>query len=124
MPEKFFVRIDDAASIRKEILLSTKGFLEMLKEETELKDIRKKKVELAHEFKQALSSFGAISRKLKAKLPKKALKRPKIPGSKPEKFSLQTPAKQAARETPRKKSKLQLLEEELSAVEQRLKGLE
>ena len=132
MTDNFFVGIKDSTAIRKDILLVMRDSLELLKQEHLLKDIKAEKLAAAEELKKELDALARLSRKLRAKLPKVALKKQRVvvperkeageaaPGEKPAARGVKV--KQVERKPG--KSKLQLLEEELANVEQKLKDIQ
>ena len=128
MADNFFVGIKDSTAIRKDLLLVMRESLELLKQENLLKDIKAEKLAAAGELKKELDALAKLARKLRAKLPKVALKKQKFTKKQAEheKFAAAEVKPAAKAKFERKftgKSKLQLLEEELSAVEQKLKDI-
>jgi hypothetical protein len=128
MADNFFVGIKDSTAIRKDLLLVMRDSLELLKQEQLLKDIKTEKLAAAEELKKELDALAKLSRKLRAKLPKVALKKQKFSKKQAEQethaAAEEKPAAKAKTERkPAGKSKLQLLEEELAAVEQKLKEI-
>jgi len=126
MTDNFFVGIKDSTAIRKDILLVMRDSLELLKQEHLLKEIKAEKLAAAEELKKELDALGRLSRKLRAKLPKVALKKQKFVGKKTEEAEEKSVAAKTkpAERKPAGKSKLQLLEEELANVEQKLKEIQ
>ncbi len=127
MADNFFVGIKDSTSIRKDLLIVMRDSLELLKQENLLKDIKAEKLAAAEELKKELDALAKLSRKLRAKLPKIALKKQKFTKKQAE-HEKSAPAeakpKQKVERKPAGKSKLQLLEEELANVEQKLKDIQ
>ncbi|MEM4282302.1 MAG: hypothetical protein QXU88_02330 [Candidatus Woesearchaeota archaeon] len=121
MPETFFVGIPEAKELRKELLLSVKSLLETIKAEDEFRQLREQKQATAAEFKSVLDELAKASKRLKSKFPRLAGRKPVLPSYKPEPVKPQEEEKPSPK--PRK-SKLELLEEELAEVEQRLKELQ
>ena len=129
MADNFFVGVKDSNETRKEILLVMRDVLGLVRQESELRKIKMEKLAAVQELQKELDALARISRKLRAKLPKVALKRQRIvaPAKKeegeaaPEERPVEGKAK--VERKPVGKSKLQLLEEELAAVESKLKEL-
>jgi len=130
MADNFFVGIKDSTTIRKDLLIVMRDSLELLKQEQMLKDIKAEKLAAAEELKKELDALAKLSRKLRLKLPKVALKKQRIAAlAKKKAGEGAAEEREVARAKPieRKpagKSKLQLLEEELANVEQKLKDMQ
>jgi len=129
MADNFFVGVKDSTAIRKDLLVVMRDSLELLKQEQMLKDIKAEKLAAAEELKKELDTLAKLSRKLRLKLPKVALKKQRIAAlAKKKAGEGAAEEREVARAKPieRKpagKSKLQLLEEELANVEQKLKEM-
>ena len=125
MADNFFVGVKDSTAIRKDLLLVMRDSLELLKQEQLLKDIKAEKLAAAEELKKELDTLAKLSRKLRAKLPKVALKKQRVVASTKKEAGKTASEQKAVSKVERKigKSKLQLLEEELAAVEQKLKDI-
>ena len=119
--DKFFVGIKNPINARRLLLNSSKDILDALKDYESFENFKQEKAKYIIELKRILDEITVLNRKLKTHLPK---------------TPLQAPPKAARiarrrKETPSKKtkmakiaSKMDLLESELSKVEDRLKGLE
>jgi len=125
MADNFFVGIKDSTAIRKDLLIVMRDSLELLKQEQLLKDIKAEKLAAAEELKKELDALAKLARKLRLKLPKVALKKQKFTKkqAEQEKPAEAKSTKQKVERKPAGKSKLQLLEEELANVEQKLKDI-
>lgn len=127
-----FVEIREPSATRREVLMSTKDVLDALKRYEEYKQLKAEKQEAVFKLKRVMDELGALNRKLRAKLPKVPIKMPEFTSTaradvewsartreKEERF-ISGPAPSAARP----KSKLDVLQEELEKIEERLGALE
>ncbi|MEM4263570.1 MAG: hypothetical protein QW666_01580 [Candidatus Woesearchaeota archaeon] len=121
MKEHFFVGIKDPLRTRRDLLSSSKVILDSLKKYDDFVSAREEKQKYIFELKRVIDELMVLNKKLRAHLPKTPLKVPelemqkvKVKGKKAKTVKAETTAK----------SKLDLLEQELSKVESRLKALE
>lgn len=120
----FFVGIRDSVELRKELLLSSKNVLDSLRKYEQYKVIKDQKFQYIAELKRVFDELLVLNKKLRAKMPKVPGKTPSFPGAK-ESPAEEEPAKQSSKqpvkiERQEKLSKLDLLEQELARVEERL----
>lgn len=108
----YFVGIPDATELRKELLTSSKTIITILKRQDHYAAIKAKKQHAISDLKRAFDELMVMNKKLRNKLPEKAVKMPK-------KKKEERPAKKAI-----PKSKLDKLEHELAKIEERLGSLE
>jgi hypothetical protein len=118
MSEIFFVGIRDPIEIRKELLTSSKNLIDSLKRYEKYKLIRETKTEHIVELKRVFDELLVLNKKLRGKLPKVPIKAPQLGETRIE----QKKVKAAVKEMP--KSKLDILEQELSKIEERLGSLD
>ena len=117
--ELFFVGIRDPIELRKELLTSSKNLIDSLKRYEAYKDVKEEKLRHIMELKHVFDELLVLNKKLRNKLPHIPIKaaptilreeRPATPmKGKPSKLS---------------RNKIDVLEEELSRIEERLGGLE
>ena len=119
--ELFFVGIRDPIEMRKELLTSSKNLIDSLKRYEAYKSVKDEKQQHILELKHVFDELMVLNRKLRGKLPRTPLKAPSITREtkeeKPKGRAVKTASKQAA-------SKIDVLEEELARIEERLGGLE
>lgn len=120
MKQTFFVGIKDPVKARRDLLTSSKGILDSLKKYDDFASVRDEKQKYIVELKRVIDELIVLDKKVRGHLPATPLKvsgleKPKIKKGKKE-------AGEAA--IPMARSKLDLLEQELSKVESRLKALE
>lgn len=113
MNELFYVGIKDPVELRKELLTSSKDIIDSLKRYENYKDLKEKKTEHITELKHVVDELLVLNKKLRGKMPK-------VPGKMPEIKEDRTPKARPSRA----KTKLDVLEEELSKIEKRLGSLE
>jgi len=111
--ELFFVGIPDPIELRKELLTSSKNIIDSLRRHEKYQNIKDQKLQTIMDLKRVFDELLILNKKLRGKLPKIPFKTPKAP----KETTPSKPAKGAI-------SKLDILESELSRVEERLKGLE
>lgn len=117
--ELFFVQIREPSEVRRSILESLKEILEMLQRFEKFRHIRHEKLMKIQRLRILMRDASKLVGELKAKLPQTSLKGVAVKeDSKPRK-----PAKKKEESQPKKsKSELERLEEELSAIESKLKS--
>jgi len=111
--EAFFVGIKDPVEIRKELLLGSKDIIASLRKYDRFSAFREEKQKYSEQLKRVMDEILVLNKRLRTHLPKTPLKGPAMP-------------KPAAKpvQKPKAKDKLDILEQELSKVEARLKSLE
>jgi len=111
----FYASIPDPNEFRKDVLLAQKCVIDSLKKHEHIKVIRAEKEVRISELKKILGSLKTIATKLKTALPAHGLKQkaPKVVHSAP-----------ARKEAVQRKSKIQILEDELAKIEGKLGSLE
>lgn len=119
--EVLFVGVQDPVSTRKNTLLAIKGLLEALKQYESYKALKEKKRGMVLELARVFDSLLVLNKKLRNRLPKASLPETSITREKEEKEeSITGPAPVLAR--PR--SQLDVLQEELEKIDERLSALE
>ncbi len=128
-----FVEIREPSATRRDVLMSSKDVLDALRRYEEYKALKAEKQDAVLKLKRIMDELGALNRKLRAKLPKVPIKMPEFTSTartadvewsartreKEERF-ITGPSPSAARP----KSKLDVLQEELEKIEERLGALE
>ena len=123
-PELLYVHIKSPLEIRREVLLASKDALDLLRKVEMLTNLRKQKEKLQSELHHVFEQLIVLNKKVRGCMPK-------IPTQTP----LSEPQQQPKKETPpiveaplpppqKNKTKLQLLEDELAAIESKLAALE
>jgi hypothetical protein len=131
-----FVEIKEPATVRRDVLLSSKDLLDVLKRYEEYRTAKEEKAVVWTQLKRVMDDLLVLNRKLRNKLPKTKIKfspvgiaeeraAPADAGwsarmREKEEYSVSGPAPSRARP----KSKLDTLQEELAKIEERLSGLE
>ena len=117
--ELFFVGIRDPIELRKELLTSSKNLIDGLRRYESYKGIKEEKLQYVLELKRVFDELLVLNRKLRGKLPKIPVKvAPTVTREeKPEKM----PKGRAIKLT---KGKIDVLEQELAKIEERLGSLE
>lgn len=112
-----FVGIHDLVEIRRHILYASRESLKILKAYEQYKHFRTEKLQQVIKLYRVLSELSALNRKLKSMLPKIAVEE--------QASIIETPIFEGAEELVLKpaKSKLEILEDELAVIEQRLSAL-
>lgn len=129
--ELLFVEIRDPTELRRNILESLKGILEVLQSFEKFKHIRAEKLENIAKLRSLMKDANRLMGNLKAKLPQTNIKattikdvetEPREP-SKEKKFTAKK-SKSVEQSTPRKEaSDIKKLESELNAIESKLRNL-
>jgi len=117
MKQTFFVGIKDPVRVRRDLLTSSKGILDSLKKYDDFASARDEKQKYIVDLKRVIDELIVLDKKVRGHLPATPLKisgleKPKMKKGKKEEV------------IPMARSKLDLLEQELSKVESRLKALE
>lgn len=123
----FFVGIRDHVDIRKEVLQSSRSLLDSLKRYELYRRVKDDKLRAQYDLKRVFDELLVINKKLRGKLPKVPIKVPDVP------VREDVPVRQVQKGKPQEqmpearspqKSKLDLLEEELAKIEEKLGELE
>lgn len=133
----FFVKIADSVGARRRILESSKDVIHMLKGYYHLLEIREEKKAKIEELRTALFDLGRLTEELQRLVPEekkaeleqflpkspsvKSVSKKRNPTSKAN--SVKKTSKKKKKEAVRKKSEVEILEESLSKIEERLKTL-
>src|SRR3989338_5757137 len=104
----FFVGIQEPVETRKDLLTCSKQILDTLRKYEKFKLVRQRKMETVKELQRVFDEIIVLNKKLRSTLPKIPIKETPI----------ETP--KTVIKTEKTRSKLDLLEEELAKVEQRL----
>lgn len=114
----FFVGIRDPIELRKELLTSSKNLIDSLKRYEAFKDVKEEKLQHVMELKHVFDELLVLNKKLRNKMPHIPIK-------------AAPPILRETREMPVKgrsiklsKGKIDVLEEELAKIEERLGSLE
>ncbi len=123
-----FVALREPSSIRRDVLVSTKDVLDVLRRYEEYRAISAEKQRALEELRQVVGSLQSLNKRLRSKMPKVAMKngvsdRAVVSSSAvwEEEGKL---SKGPSPEMARPKSKLDILQEELEKIELRLGALE
>ena len=111
--ELFFVGIRDPIELRKELLTGSKDIIDSLKRYEQYKDLKEEKLHHIMELKRVFDELLVLNKKLRTKLPRTPIKVP-IPRE----------TRGKARTTKITPAKIDVLEQELSKIEERLGSLE
>ena len=109
----FYVGVSDPAGLRRDCLMGGKALLDILKRYEVSKDLRENKLEYIHELKRVFDEILVLNRKLRTKLPKV----PEAP---------LVEQKAAPKKLPKKapvRTHMDILEDELAKIEERLEAL-
>ncbi|MEM3154495.1 MAG: hypothetical protein QW165_02930 [Candidatus Woesearchaeota archaeon] len=118
--ELFFVGIRDPIEMRKELLISSKNLIDSLRRYEAYKQLKEEKLQHVLALKRVFDELLVLNRKLRGHLPRIPVKVPALTRE-------EKPAKMPKMMTRMKtvtKSKIDVLEEELSKIEERLGHLE
>jgi len=115
--ELFFVGIRDPIELRKELLTSSKNLIDSLRRHEAYKDIKQDKEQRILELKRIFDELLVLNRKLRNHLPRTPLKAPTVTRE-------EKPIKGKPVQVKLAKGKIDILEEELAKIEERLGGLE
>lgn len=121
MSDELFVGINDANNFRKNILTCSKDCLETLRTAEKVKQIKKEKLHLSAELKKDLDQLARVMNKLKSAMPKAQVKT-NMP--KPVKVVVKKEVVEKKESPKKKKSHLDILEDQLSKIEEKLSSLE
>jgi len=120
-----FVELKEPSATRRDVLMSTKDVLDILKRYEEYRLVSQEKQRTLEELKRVVDSLQALNRRLRSKMPKPPISIPEVRElvarereEKDESISGPQPA------MARPKSKLDILQEELEKIESRLGALE
>jgi len=110
----FYVGVEQPVEVRKDLLLGVKRIITSLKRYEHFRMLREEKMKVIVQLKEIVSEISKANRKLRSTLPKAGLR------------SVETQRKEPVAKAPRKstRSKLDILEDELSRIESRLRSLE
>jgi len=123
--ELFFVKIEDTAPVRRGLLEGLRDVVDVLQKYDAVKGIRERKIHKMQELRSHIKEINKLLYRLKAAFPHIKVKVPKLgkkesPG-KQKKASV--PQAEKLVPPPKKKTELDMLEDELTAIENKLKGL-
>lgn len=108
----FYVGVQSPVELRRACLLSSKALLDILKRYEDASLLRQEKAESIAELKHLFDEIIVLNRKLRSKLPKVA-----VPSEKP------APVEVPKKNVVKTKTHMDLLEDELSKIEERLEAL-
>lgn len=122
--ELFFVGIRDPIELRKELLTSSKNLIDSLRRYEAFKDIKEEKLQNVLELKHVFDELLVLNRKLRNHLPRMPLKVPPALKELQQMREGPKPMKIAGKPSKIGKNKIDVLEEELAKIEERLGSLE
>jgi hypothetical protein len=117
-----FVELKEPSATRRDVLMSTKDVLDILKRYEEYRAVSAEKMRVLGELKQVVDTLQSLNRRIRNKMPKAPVAQSQIRDierEKEEKFITGSRPLLA-----RPKSKLDILQEELEKIESRLGALE
>jgi len=117
--ELFFVGLRDPIEMRKELLTSSKNLIDSLRRYEAYTTVKDEKQQRILELKRVFDELLVLNRKLRGKLPRTPLKIPTVM-----KAEEKRPAPKIPKAKPAAQNKIDVLEEELARIEERLGGLE
>ncbi len=118
--ELFFVQIREPSEVRRNILESLKEILEMLQRFEKFKHIRHDKLMKIQKLRVLMRDTNKLMGELKTKLPQTSLRGVAVKETKPTKKPAKKRESQPQQE--KKKTELERLQTELSAIENKLKS--
>ena len=113
----FYAAVHEPRDLRRDLLMSQKSILDSLKKYEHVRAIRAEKEMRILELKKMLSALRIVTGQLKSRLPANAIKA-RVPEMKP------APSAPAKKEAQQRKTKLQVLEDELAKIEAKLSSIE
>lgn len=128
-----FVELKEPSSTRRDVLMSTKDILDILKRYEEYRVVSLEKQRSIEELKRVVDSLQSLNRRLRSKMPKPPISLPEVrtaralPEDTADSLSREKEdefIKGPQPEMARPKSKLDSLQEELEKIESRLEELE
>ena len=122
--ELFFVGIRDPIELRKELLTSSKNLIDSLRRYEAFKDIKEEKLQHVLELKHVFDELLVLNRKLRNNLPRIPIKTPPALKELQQMREGPKPVKIAGKTAKIGKNKIDVLEEELAKIEERLGSLE
>jgi len=123
--ELFFVGIRDPVELRKELLTSSKNLIDSLRRYEAFKDLKEEKLQHIIELKRVFDELLVLNRKLRNHLPRIPVK---VPTALKEMQQMRegpkTTSKASAKTVKMARNKIDVLEEELAKIEERLGSLD
>ncbi len=114
--ELFFVGIRDPIEIRKELLTSSKNLIDSLRRYEAYKTVKEEKIRHIVELKKVFDELLVLNKKVRGNLPKIPIKAPAV--------ARETREEKMPKAKPMAKTKIDVLEQELAKIEERLGSLE
>lgn len=118
--ELLYVGIKNPVELRRDVLLSSKDTLDMQRKIETMRGLRKQKEEIQNDLHHIFEHLIVLNKKIRAVMPKANIPEVQV-----------LPVEMPVQETPeeqqpahKEKTKLQILEDELSAIENKLAALE
>jgi hypothetical protein len=121
--ELFFVGIRDPIELRKELLTSSKNLIDSLRRYEAFKNLKEEKLQNVLELKRVFDELLVLNRKLRGHLPRMPGKIPTVLKETQQREGPK-PTKVAGKPAKIGKNKIDVLEEELAKIEERLGSLE
>jgi len=116
MEDMFFVGIPDATELRRQLLSNSKTAIGILRDYEEYSELRAEKLSAVIQLKKKVDEIIVLNRRIKNLLPK-------VPDYKPRQVH-HAPKQQQSKPVKNIKHHTDILEEQLSKIEKRLKALE
>jgi hypothetical protein len=107
--DSFYVRISEPIEFRRNLLLSSRALIEMLKQSERINEIRDEKLKNMGELRMIVEEIVLLNSRLKSNMPKTKMK--------------SVPFKKLSRMASPKQANLAMLESELGKIEERLGSL-
>ena len=120
--ELFYVGIRDPIEIRKELLTSSKNLIDSLRRYESYKDLKEQKLRFTIELKRTFDELLVLNKKFRNHLPKVPVRTPEV--TREEKTMKTAKTTRTAMPVKTQKSKIDVLEDELAKIEQRLGSLD
>ena len=120
--ELFFVGIRDPIELRKELLTSSKNLIDSLRRYEAFKDLKEEKLQHIIELKRVFDELLVLNRKLRNHLPRIPVKVPTLGEMQRETHKPATKA--SAKVVKMARNKIDVLEDELAKIEERLGSLD
>ncbi len=120
--ELFFVGIRDPVELRKELLTSSKNLIDSLRRYEAFKDLKEEKLQHIIELKRVFDELLVLNRKLRNHLPRIPVKVPVL--SEMQREAPRPSSKASGKAVKMARNKIDVLEQELAKIEERLGSLD
>jgi hypothetical protein len=119
--ELFFVGIRDPIELRKELLTSSKNLIDSLRRYEAFKDLKEEKLQHIIELKRVFDELLVLNRKVRNHLPRIPVKVPTLNEMQRE---TRPASKASGKAVKMARNKIDVLEQELAKIEERLGSLD